>query len=85
MSTSAGPLMIFRATSGGSLTVLLVGLKKSSVAKAVCTSGERYASTSFHASSLFFEPLVTWMTWSRMGTPSDGAAQSSGMPRFWRS
>src|SRR5207253_7579485 len=41
LSTSAGPLMIFRATSGGSLTVLLVGLKKSSVAKAVCTSGER--------------------------------------------
>src|SRR5712691_7852917 len=85
LSTSAGPLMIFRATSGGSLTVLLVGLKKSSVAKAVCTSGERYMSTSFHASSLFFEPLVTWMTWSRMGTPSDGAAQSTGIPRFWRS
>src|SRR5215470_4576356 len=85
LSTSAGPLIILRATSGGSLTVLLVGLKKSSVAKAVWTSGERYMSTSFQASSFCLEPLVTWMTWSRMGCPSTGAAQSTGMPRFWRS
>src|SRR5262245_6839213 len=85
LSTSAGPLIILRATSGGSFTVLLVGLKKSSVAKAVCTSGERYMSTSFHASSFCLEPLVTWMTWSRMGCPSTGAAQSTGMPGFWKS
>src|SRR5262249_19902913 len=85
LSTSAGPLIILRATSGGSFTVLLVGLKKSSVANAVCTSGERYMSTSFHASSFCLEALVTWMTWSRMGCPSTGAAQSTGMPRFWRS
>src|SRR5215831_2355811 len=85
LSTSAGPLIILRATSGGSFTVLLVGLKKSSVANAVCTSGERYMSTSFHASSFCLEPLVTWMTWSRMGWPSVGATQSTGAPRFWRS
>src|SRR4029079_14501113 len=41
LSTSAGPLMIFFATSAGTFTVLLVGLQNSSVAKASCTSGER--------------------------------------------
>ena len=39
----------------------------------------------FHASSLFFEPFVTWTTWSRMGVPSTGATQSTGIPRFFRS
>src|SRR5262244_897694 len=85
LSTSAGPLIIFRATSGGSFTVLLVGLKKSSVAKAVCTSGERYMYTSVHACSFCLEPLVTWMTCCMMGCPSTGSTQSTGAPRFWRS
>src|SRR5581483_1945775 len=85
LSTSAGPLMSFFATSAGGFTVLFVGLKNSSVAKAVCTSGGRYMSMSFHASSLFLLPRVTWMTWSRIGTPSLGATQSTGMPRLARS
>src|SRR5262249_11324239 len=51
LSTSAGPLMIFLATSAGTFTVRLVGLQKSSVAKASCTSGEMYASMNFHATS----------------------------------
>src|SRR5581483_1320119 len=84
-STSAGPWMSFFATSAGTFTVWLVGLKKSSVANASWTSGERYASISFQASSLFFEPFVTWTTWSRIGVPSLGATQSTGMPRFCRS
>src|SRR5206468_10599368 len=39
-STSVGPLMLLFATSGGTLTVLFVGLQNSSVANASCTSGE---------------------------------------------
>src|SRR4029453_14615536 len=40
LSTSFGPLLIFFAPPGSTFTVLLVGLQKSSVAKASCTSGE---------------------------------------------
>src|SRR5262245_24178998 len=84
-STSLGPLMILAATSAGTFTLRLVGLKNSSVAKASCTSGDRYASISFHARSFCLEPRVTWATWSRIGTPSEGATQSMGSPRLARS
>src|SRR5262249_57174925 len=56
LSTSAGPLIILRATSGGGFTVLFVGVQQSAVAKAVCTSGGGYMATSFHAGSFWLEP-----------------------------
>src|SRR5262249_14891651 len=59
---SAWPLISFFADPGVSFTVLWVGLKNSSEANAVCTSGERYMSMSFHARSLFLLPRATWMT-----------------------